>query len=61
MNTSVIHNRCHSVIIAAMCLRCVYLGRVCIGRRPVCLCGFGCVRVFVCCVVMLRVLIPFSS
>jgi hypothetical protein len=43
----------------------VYLGRGCIGRRPVCLCDFGCVRVFVCvclcCVVMLRVLIPFSS
>jgi hypothetical protein len=37
----------------------VYLGRDCIGRHPMCLCGFwmcACV-----CVVMLRVLIPFSS
>jgi hypothetical protein len=27
----------------------VYLGRGCIDRRLVCLCGFGCVRVFVLC------------
>jgi hypothetical protein len=45
----------------------VYLGHGCIGRRPVCLCGFECacvcvcVRVCLCCAVMLRILIPFSS
>jgi hypothetical protein len=37
----------------------MYLGRGCIGRRPVCLCGLGCVRVFVllCCGFLSRFLL----